>query len=143
MKQIYICTSILFLLMLVGCKGSGNGTEESSGTTATAESAKVERLLCGIEKYAVGTWEQNESNNNLTYKDDCTYTSTHCQGEGKIIYANTIDDVQFAYIIVKQSNGATDCLEKGTYLCAYKFNSEVTLSFTCDGETIFVYTKVE
>ena len=136
-------TILLFgLLVLGGCGGSSGGGGDTPAQTTKTESATTERLLCGIEKQAVGTWELTDTNSDLIYKDDCTYTSTHCQGEGKIIYATTsASGTQYAYLIVKNTNGATDCMPKGTYLCAYKFNSVNAFTFSCDGKTISVYSR--
>lgn len=130
---------LLILILFVSCKNDSKNEDEKT----TISGAVIEKLSCGIDKRAVGTWENANGVSDLVYKDDCTYTSSHCQGEGKIIHATTQNEIDYAYLIIKQENGATGCLPKGTYLCAYKFNSDVTLSFTCDGETVSVYTKIE
>jgi len=128
---------IIIGLIFISCKGSSDGdSSDSSATEAT-----IEKLSCGMDKRAVGTWENASNGSDLVYNSDCTYTSHHCGGAGKIIYATSSKGVEYVYVIIKETNGATGCLPKGTFLCAYRLSSETTLTFTCDGKNVTIYTK--
>ena len=146
---------LLMILGLVACGGGGDGGGgggESDETTAQEEVLPDPPTGCSTDPDLVGTWTSwpLASRGTLQIEEACVLRSPGTCDQ--VIYLNqTASEENESMLItvnVVKANAVQGCLQKGVYLCTYKWyyayqgSSTIRMELLCPGHTnLMTYEK--
>lgn len=104
-----------------------------------------DKTSCGIEGGLVGTWLSPTVNETVEIGGNCFYDSDYCASEGIIVPYDVDDgnpDITYIILHITKTGGYSDCMPKGSYVCAYDLSGEgqSSLILNC-GYGVLTYIK--